>query len=127
MKKILLDMQSVLYAKAIRRIIVQELDDCSVLISEGPESALNQAALIVPDIVLMEINGFSPWTADERIELRNKLKKISPECKFILIVGDVAEKTIVDKTIKAKQDGINDSFLFTSTTENYLVAVIDSL
>ena len=37
MRKILLDMQSGLFAKAIQRTLSQELDDYQVIISEHPD------------------------------------------------------------------------------------------
>ena len=42
MKKIVLDMQSRLYAKAIRRLLVQELDNYQVVISKSPSETTKQ-------------------------------------------------------------------------------------
>ena len=87
MKKIVLDMQSRLYAKAIRRLLVQELDNYQVVISKSPSETAKQ-------------------------------------CNLLPIVS---EPELAENVKNAKQSGLIDAFLFTSTTENYLVAVMDSL
>ena len=38
MKKIVLDIQSNIHAHTMERMLMQELDDCQVVISESPDS-----------------------------------------------------------------------------------------
>ena len=127
MKKIVLDMQSRLYAKAIRRLLVQELDNYQVVISKSPNETTKQCKLLQPYALLMEVTGYTPWRLEERLSIRDMVKKDSADCKVILIVDDVSEPELAENVKKAKQSGLIDAFLFTSTTENYLVAVMDSL
>ena len=127
MKKIVLDMQSRLYAKAIRRLLVQELDNYQVVISKSPNETTKQCKLLQPYALLMEVTGYTPWRLEERLSIRDMVKKDSADCKVILIVDDVSEPELDENVKNAKQSGLIDAFLFTSTTENYLVAVMDSL
>lgn len=127
MKKIVLDMQSRLYAKAIRRLLVQELDNYQVVISKSPNETTKQCKLLQPYALLMEVTGYTPWRLEERLSIRDMVKKDSADCKVILIVDDVSEPELAENVKNAKQSGLIDAFLFTSTTENYLVAVMDSL
>ena len=55
-----MDIRSGLYANAIRRILVQELDDCQVIISEAPELTAQHCRLFHPYALLMEATGYSP-------------------------------------------------------------------
>lgn len=127
MKKIVLDMQSSLYAKAIRRILVQEMDDCQVVISELPGGTAEQCALLQPDALLMEVTGYTPWKLEERLAVRERIRKDAAGCKVILLVDDEADAVLAEQVKKAKQNGLIDAFLFTSATETYLVAMLDSL
>ena len=127
MKKIVIDMQSRLYAKAIRRLLVQELDNYQVVISKSPNETTKQCKLLQPYALLMEVTGYTPWRLEERLSIRDMVKKDSADCKIILIVDDVSEPQLAENVKNAKQSGLIDAFLFTSTTENYLVAVMDSL
>lgn len=83
--------------------------------------------LLHPYALLMEVTGYTPWRLEERLSIRDMVKKDSADCKVILIVDDVSEPQIAENVKNAKQSGLIDAFLFTSTTENYLVAVMDSL
>ena len=127
MKKIILDMQSRLYAKAIRRILVQELDDYQVVISKQPDGTAEQCRILHPDALLMEVTPFAPWQLTERLLIRDRVKKEEPDCKFILMVDDDAEPELADMVKTAKQEGLIDAFLFTSASESYLAAVVDSI
>ena len=126
-KKIVLDLQSRLYAKAIRRLLVQELDNYQVVISKSPSETAKQCNLLHPYALLMEVTGYTPWRLEERLSIRDMVKKDSDDCKVILIVDDVSEPELAENLKNAKQSGLIDAFLFTSTTENYLDAEMDSL
>ena len=127
MKKIILDMQSRLYAKAIRRILVQELDDYQVVISKQPDGTAEQCRILHPDALLMEVTPFAPWQLTQRLLIRDRVKKEEPDCKFILMVDDDAEPELADMVKTAKQEGLIDAFIFTSASESYLAAVVDSI
>lgn len=89
MHKIVLDMQSGLYAKAIRRVLVQGLE--------------------------------------ERLVVREEIRKYNPDCKIVILVDDIADKALANEVKKTKKDGLIDAFLFGSATDSYLAAMMDSL
>lgn len=127
MKKVVLDLQSGLYAKAVRRILVQDLDGYQVDISKNPTETVERCRILQPDVLLMEVTGYTPWMLSERLSIRNEVKKHVPSIKIVFLIDDKAEGTLVEEIKKAKQEKLIDAFLFTSVSESYLVAVMDSL
>lgn len=127
MRKIVLDMQSTLYAKAIQRILVQELDDYQVIISDSPDKTVQRCKMLDPYAVLAEVTGYTPWMLEERLLIRDEIKKNNPDCKIVILVDDNADKVLANSVTQAKKDGLIDAFLFGSTTDTYLAAMMDSL
>ena len=127
MRKVVLDLQSGLYAKAVRRILVQDLDGYQVDISKNPTETVERCRILQPDVLLMEVTGYTPWMLSERLSIRDEVKRHVPSVKIVFLIDDKAERTLVEEIKKAKQDKLIDAFLFTSVSESYLVAVMDSL
>lgn len=127
MRKIVLDMQSGLYAKAIQRILMQELDDYQVIISESPDKTVQRCKMFEPYAILMEVTGYTAWMLEERLAISNEVKKDNPDCNVVILVDDNADKALANKVKKAKREGLIDAFLFGSTTDSYLAAIMDSL
>ena len=97
MRKILLDMQSGLFAKAIQRTLSQELDDYQVIISEHPDKTVQRCKTFKPYALLMEATGYTPWMLEERLAIRDKVKKIDPDCKIVILVDDQADNELAEK------------------------------
>ena len=127
MRKVVLDLQSGLYAKAVRRILVQDLDGYQVDISKNPTETVERCRILQPDVLLMEVTGYTPWMLSERLSVREEVKRHVPSVKIAFLIDDKAEAALVEEIKKAKQEELIDAFLFTSVSENYLVAVMDSL
>ena len=127
MRKVVLDLQSGLYAKAVRRILVQDLDGYQVDISKNPTETVERCRILQPDVLLMEVTGYTPWMLSERLSIRDEVKRHVPSVKIVFLIDDKAEVALVGKIKKAKQEKLIDAFLFTSVSESYLVAVMDSL
>ena len=127
MTVIVLDMQSVLYARLLERAMLQELDNHQIIISKTPNLTKNICEIHKPRVVIMEVTGYSPWMLNDRLELSNKIRKNNPECKIIFMTDGDADKKLAEQIVKAKQSGYADSILFTSVSENFLAAVITSL
>ena len=127
MRKIILDIQSGLYAKAIQRILMQELDEYQILISESPGSTVEQCRMFRPYALLMEVTGYTPWMLEERLAIRKEVAGIDPDCKVVLLVDDVADRALAEGVKNAKKNGLIDAFLFGSATDSYLAAMMDSL
>ena len=127
MRKILLDMQSRLFAKAIQRTLSHEPDDSQLLIPEHPDKTAPRCKPFKPYALLMEATGYTPWMLEERLAIRDKVKKNDPSCKIVILVDDQADSELAEEVKAAKRDGFIDAFLFGTVTEQYMAAVMDSL
>ena len=127
MKKIVLDIQSNLHAHTMERMLMQELDDCQIVISESPDSTAEWCKTHRPDVLLMEVKMFSPWMFSERMAIRDKVKRSTENCRVVLFVDDESNKNLTEEVRQAKREGLIDAFLFDSVSENYFASVIDSV
>ena len=127
MKKNVLDIQSNIHAHTMERMLMQELDDCQVVISESPDSTAEWCKTHRPDVLLMEVKMFSPWMFSERIAIRDKVERSTENCRVVLFVDDESNKNLTEEVLQAKREGLIDAFLFVSISENYFALVIDSV
>ena len=127
MKRIILDIQSGLYARTIQRMLLQELDEYQVIISESPGKTVERCRMFRPYALLMEVTGYTPWMLEERLAIREAVARNNPDCKVVILVDDVADKVLAESVKSAKKDGLIDAFLFGSATDSYLAAIMDSL
>ena len=126
-EKIVLDIQSNIHAHTMERMLMQELDDCQVVISESPDSTAEWCRTHRPDVLLMEVKMFSPWMFSERMAIRDKVKRSTENCRVVLFVDDESKKNLTEEVQQAKRKGLIDAFLFDSVSENYFASVIDSV
>ncbi len=126
-EKIVLDIQSNIHAHTMERMLMQELDDCQVVISESPDSTAEWCKTHRPDVLLMEVKMFSPWMFSERMAIRDKVKRSTENCRVVLFVDDESKKNLTEEVQQAKRKGLIDAFLFDSVSENYFASVIDSV
>lgn len=75
MKRIVLDMQSTLYARQMERALLQELDNWQVVIAEEPSLTADICKTHMPSVLLMEVTCYTPWRLSERMEVRSKVKR----------------------------------------------------
>lgn len=127
MRKIVLDIQSAIHAHNMERMLMQELEDCQVVVSESPDSTAEWCKLHKSDVLLMEVKDYSPWMFPERMEITKKVRKSTPECRVILFISDENAAALSESVRQAKRDGFIDAFLFGSVSENYFASVIDSV
>ena len=127
MRKIILDIQSGLYARTIQRMLLQELEEYHIIISESPSKTVERCKMFRPYALLMEVTGYTPWMLEERLAIREAVGRNNPDCKVVMLVDDVADKALAESVKQAKRDGLIDAFLFGSVTEQYMAAVMDSL
>ena len=71
--------------------------------------------------------AYSPWMFKERMEIRDKVKRNTENCRVILFVDDDTDGELTEKVRQAKREGLIDAFLFGSVSENYFASVIDSV
>ena len=127
MKKIVLDIQSNIHAHTMERMLMQEPDDCRVVISESPDSTAEWCKTHRPDVLLMEVKMFSPWMFSERMAICDKVKRSTENCRIVLFVDDESNKNLPEEVQQAKREGLIDALLFDSVSENYFASVIDSV
>ena len=127
MRRVVIDMQNYLFADAIALALKNADSDFDVRRSENPENTVDLCRLSVPYALLMEVTGYSPWHLEERLRIRNEIKRQTPHCKIVLIVDENAEKPLARRVLHAKKDGLIDNFIFGSVSAEYLTAVVDTL
>ena len=127
MRRVVIDMQNYLFADAIALALKNTDSDFDVCRSANPENTVDLCRLSVPYALLMEVTGYSPWRLEERLRIRNEVKRQTPHCKIVLIVDENAEKPLARRVLQAKKDGLIDNFIFGSVSAEYLTAVVDTL
>ena len=75
----------------------------------------------------MEVTGYPPWRLEERLRLRNEVKRQRPDCKILLLVDENADRALAFRVLQAKKDGRIDNFIYASVSPTYLAAVLDTL
>ena len=100
---------------------------CGGASGNAPEELVQYSALYSPYAVLMEVTRYPPYGMEERLKIRNAVKKVHPDCKVVLVVDENSEKEAADRVRQAKKDGLIDQFIYGSTSPAYLVALTDTL
>lgn len=127
MRRIVVDMQNYLFADAIAQALKNADSDFDVRSSESPNKTVELCGLCEPYALLMEVAGYTPWKLEERLKIRDEVKRLKPHCKIVLIVDENAEKKLARRVVQAKKDGLIDNFIYGSVSATYLSAVIDTL
>lgn len=127
MRNIVIDMQSALTARGYERMLLQDMRDCHPIISDSPEFTVEQCRLFRPYALLMEVTGYTPWMLEERLRTWETVKRQLPDCKCVLAVDEYADAKLADEVARCKKDGKIDAFLFTSSSDRFLVAMLENL
>lgn len=127
MRRVVVDMQNVLFADAIATALRNFDSDFEVYQSESPNTTLYMCIDTQANVLIMEVTAYSPWKIDERLKIRNAVKKQNSDCKIVFVVDENTEKKLADKVRLAKKDGLIDNFVYGSVSSTYLSAVIDTL
>lgn len=127
MRRVVVDMQNYLFSDAIAQALRNADSDFDVHRSEHPNQTPDLCSLCEPYALLMEVTGYPPWKLEERLKLRDEVKRQNPYCKIVLIVDENAEKELARRVLQAKKDGLIDNFIYSSVSAAYLSAVVDTL
>lgn len=127
MRRVVVDMQNKLFADAIATALQKFDSDFEVFQSEKPGETSDMCTYTEANILIMEVNSYSPWRLEERMKIRGEVKAQNPGCKIVLVVDENTEKKLADKVRQAKKDGLVDNFIYGSVSSTYLSAVIDAL
>lgn len=71
--------------------------------------------------------GVLPRMFNERMKIRDKVKRNTKNCRVILFVDDDTDGELTEKVRQTKREGLTDAFPFDSVSENHVVSVIDSV
>lgn len=127
MRRVVVDMQNALFADAIATALQKFDSDFEVCQSDSPDKTTDLCVFTEANVLIMEVTAYTPWMLEERLAIRDKVKKIDPDCKIVILVDDQADNELAEKVKSAKRDGLIDAFLFGTVTEQYMAAVMDSL
>ena len=127
MRRVVVDMQNVLFSDAIATALQNFDSDFEVHQSESPAKTTDLCAFTEANILIMEVTAYAPWNLEERMKIRGEVKAQSPGCKIVLVVDENTEKKLADKVRQAKKDALIDNFIYGSVSSTYLSAVIDAL
>ena len=121
MRKIVLDMQSYLFADVVAAAFKNSDYDVDVIRAETPKDTVELCQVYKPFVLVMEVTGYTPWKLCERLKLRDEVKTVCPDCKIALIVDSNTEKQAAKDICEAKKNGIIDQFFYCSMTAEYLM------
>lgn len=127
MKRIVLDMQCAMFADAISQALERSDPDFNVLRAEAPEKTAALCRSRLAYALNMEVTGYPPWRLEERLRLRNEVKRQRPDCKILLLIDENANRALAFRVLQAKKDGRIDNFIYASVSPTYLAAVLDTL
>lgn len=127
MRRVVIDMQNTLFADAVAEALRRFDSDFEPIMSESPEKNLFLCDSVLANVLIMEVTAYTPWKLEERMKIRDKLKKTNPDCKIVLVVDENTEKKLADQVRQVKKDGLIDNFIYGSVSSTYLSAVIDTL
>ena len=127
MKRIILDMQCAMFADAISQALERSDPDFNVLRAEAPEKTAALCRSSLAYALIMEVTGYPPWRLEERLRLRNEVKRQRPDCKILLLVDENADRALAFRVLQAKKDGRIDNFIYASVSPTYLADGVDTL
>ena len=128
MRRIIVNMKDYIFADAVAQSLQADKNsDFTVQRVTAPEEIEQYSRLCDPYAVLMEVTGYPPYVLEERLKIRDAVKKINPNCKIVIVVDENYEKEAARQVRQAKKDGRIDQFIYGSISANYLVALMDTL
>lgn len=127
LRRVVIDMQNILFADAVAEALRRFDSDFDPVMSESPDKTLALCNAVLANVLIMEVTAYAPWKMEERMKIRDALRKINPNCKIVLVVDENTEKKLADRVRQAKKDGLVDNFIYGSISSSYLSAVIDAL
>ena len=128
MRRGILNMKDRIFADAVANTLrADEQGEFYVVPTTTSEEALEYGVTCDPYAVLMEVNGYPPYVLEERLKIRDAVKKVNPDCKIVLVVDENSEKKVAEEVRRAKKAGRIDQFIYGSISASYLVALMDTL
>ena len=127
MRRVVIDMQA-LFAAAVEDALRRSGFGFDTVKAETPEQALYLCREKPTAVLLTDVMSFTPRTIEQRLKIRDRLKKFAPACKIVFAVDEKSEKSVADRVRLAKKDGLIDGFIYSGSASNaYIAAVLDAL
>ena len=127
MRRVVIDMQNILFADAVAEALRRFDSDFEPIMSERPDKTLLLCEVLLANVLIMEVTAYTPQKLEDRMKIRDELRKRNPDCKIVLVVDENTDKKLADRVRQAKKDGLIDNFIYGSISSSYLSAVIDAL
>ena len=127
MRRIVLDMKSGIFADAITQCLTNSDPDYVVYRSLKPSETVSLCRTVRANVLVMEVVRQGIWALDERIKIRNSIKKAGLSCKILLLVDENADDMLAADVRQAVKDRLVDNFIYASVSPSYLAGVIDTL
>ncbi len=129
MRRIVLDMQSELFAEAISKALTDSNFDFLVYRSAKPEETASLCHTCHADVLVMEVVRQGVWQLGERIKLLGKMRsgEGGRNCKTLLLVDEKADELLAADVRQTVKDQLIDNFIYASISPTYLAGVIDTL
>ncbi len=126
MRRVLINLQNFMFADAIERTLLEDGDLRVINVTE-PEEVIQQCRLTIPEVLFLEVTGYTPWKFAERRKIWKRVKEFLPQCKVVLMVDENAEHALASQVMDAKQSGKIDAFVFSSVSSSYLAALLQTV
>ncbi len=129
MRRIVLDMQSELFAEAITKVLTDSHLAFLVYRSARPEETASLCRTCHANVLVMEVSRQGVWQLGERIKLLDKMRGSEDglSCKTLLLVDEKADELLAADVRQAVKDHLADNFIYASVSPTYLAGVIDTL
>ena len=127
MKRIVLDLQCTMFADAITMALERCDPNFCIVRSEAPNQTVALCKSSLAYALIMEVTGYTPWRLEERLRLRDEVRRQCSGCKILLLVDENADRALAANVLQAKKDGRIDNFIYASVSPAYLAAVLDTL
>ena len=129
MRRIVLDVQSELFAEAIIRVLTESNPDFLVYRSANPEGTVSLCRACHANVLVMEVVRQGVWKLGERIKILNEIRnsEAGRSCKMLLLVDEKADELLASDVRQAVKDQLADNFIYASVSPTYLAGVIDTL
>ena len=126
MARLVVNTQNALFADMLKRTL-RKGGDFTVYVVDQPENVLAEVRRIAAEIVLLEVTANTPWKLEERMKLRDSIRKTDPDCKIVFLVDENIDPKIAEDVKNAKLLGLIDQFIFSSISASYLAALMETL
>ena len=106
MRRIIINMKDYVFADSVAQSLrADPRGDFTVQNAASPEEVRQYSSLCEPFAVLLEVTRYPSYRLEERLELRNQIKAVEPDCKIVLVVDENTEEELARQVRQAKKRG----------------------